>query len=255
MALPPPATPSQAVKRSKPSRSRSEPKPPPQDVEAARSPRKQAKSGARAAVADASAEIDLRALPAVRRLIQRGRRRGYLSIEDVTAAIGAEKLSTRRLDELLAILREREITVARSSAQPTAAVSREGTNEEEHSTDPVRVYLREMGQVSLLTREGEVRIAKRIEAGTHEQQFAVLGTAYGMYELLRLADIVRKNKVGLRKVLDGLDDENGPSPEVRRKQYLLGMSTHGSDPRGQKEAARRSRPAKHRRLRQPSDRQ
>ena len=51
--------------------------------------------------------------------------------------------------------------------------------------DPVRVYLREMGQVSLLTREGEVEIAKRIEAGQHDRQAAVLGTPFGVREISR----------------------------------------------------------------------
>ena len=55
------------------------------------------------------------------------------------------------------------------------------------TTDPVRVYLREMGQVSLLTREGEVEIAKRIEAGQHARQLAALGTSFGVAELVRTA--------------------------------------------------------------------
>jgi len=55
------------------------------------------------------------------------------------------------------------------------------------TNDPVRVYLREMGQVSLLTREGEVAIAKRIEAGQYARQLAVLATPYGVREILSIS--------------------------------------------------------------------
>jgi RNA polymerase primary sigma factor len=95
--------------------------------------------------------------------------------------------------------------------------------DEGHSTDPVRVYLREMGQVSLLTREGEVEIAKRIEAGVFAAQLAVLGNPLGIARLLEIGDLVCGKQVELRKVIDGLDDENSPAPEERRKQLLSAM--------------------------------
>src|SRR5262245_41278369 len=59
------------------------------------------------------------------------------------------------------------------------------------TNDPVRVYLREMGQVSLLTREGEVEIAKGIEAGQYERQLAVIATPYGVREILSTAELLR----------------------------------------------------------------
>jgi len=93
-----------------------------------------------------------------------------------------------------------------------------------HTADPVRVYLREMGQVSLLTREGEVEIAKRIEAGLHGAQRAILGSSFGSHEVGQIADMVRKSKIEIRRVLDGLDDENGAPPEERRKHYLATMT-------------------------------
>jgi RNA polymerase primary sigma factor len=90
------------------------------------------------------------------------------------------------------------------------------------TNDPVRVYLREMGQVSLLTREGEVAIAKRIEAGQYERQLAVLGTPWGVREILSTAELLRKGSIDLRSVLDGLDElEPTHSHEERRKDFLL----------------------------------
>jgi RNA polymerase primary sigma factor len=96
-----------------------------------------------------------------------------------------------------------------------------GEDFESATNDPVRVYLREMGQVSLLTREGEVEIAKRIEAGQHGRQAAVLGTPFGVREILRLAEEVKREGVELKHVIEGLDDpEAEPLAEERRKEFL-----------------------------------
>jgi len=90
------------------------------------------------------------------------------------------------------------------------------------TNDPVRVYLREMGQVSLLTREGEVAIAKRIEAGQYARQLAVLATPYGVREILSISELLRKGSVDLRSVLDGLDEiEPTHTHDERRKDFVL----------------------------------
>jgi RNA polymerase primary sigma factor len=86
------------------------------------------------------------------------------------------------------------------------------------------VYLREMGQVSLLTREGEVEIAKRIEAGLFDAQLSVLGSPMGLARIQEIGDGIRSKHIELRKVLDGLDDENSPSPAERRRQLLLALN-------------------------------
>ena len=90
--------------------------------------------------------------------------------------------------------------------------------------DPVRVYLREMGRVSLLTREGEVEIAKRIEAGTHDAEFAVLGNAWGIQAIVELGEFFRSGEIGLRRIVDGLDDANAVPQEQRRRHFLNTLS-------------------------------
>jgi RNA polymerase primary sigma factor len=85
----------------------------------------------------------------------------------------------------------------------------------------VRVYLREMGQVSLLTREGEVEIAKRIEAGQHDRHAAVLGTPLGVREILRIAELAKRSDADLKCLIEGLDDpEAPPNVEERRREFL-----------------------------------
>jgi RNA polymerase primary sigma factor len=96
-----------------------------------------------------------------------------------------------------------------------------GADLEGPTNDPVRVYLREMGQVSLLTREGEVEIAKRIEAGQHDRQLAVFGNPFGVRLVLRVAEELKSGEIELKTVLDGLDDpEPLRTPEERRRDFF-----------------------------------
>jgi len=172
-------------------------------------------------VASTAVASDLPMRASVRRLIQRGRRTGYLTLDAVRSGLKAERLNPAQYDEVMALFDERGISVVRAAPDDAKVAADTHSDEEEsHSSDPVRVYLREMGQVSLLTREGEVEIAKRIESGLHEQEFAVLGNPYGIHEILQISELVRKNTIELRSVIDGLDDEGAPSPEERRKQFL-----------------------------------
>jgi RNA polymerase primary sigma factor len=109
---------------------------------------------------------------------------------------------------------------ARRGARTRTRRTSQKAGDREGSSDPVRVYLRDMGQVSLLTREGEVVIAKRIEAGLHDQELAVLGNPCGLAEVLVVVELVRKDKLELDQALDGLYDDIGPSPQERHKHYL-----------------------------------
>jgi RNA polymerase primary sigma factor len=173
-------------------------------------------------------------LASVKKLLRRGRRQGYLTLDDVSKGLSSDDLDADQLDEVMTYFGERDVSVVASEAvqekAKRSANSSAGTGassseaDKGYSNDPVRVYLREMGQVSLLTREGEVEIAKRIEGGIFDQQLAAIGNPFGVRQVLELGDQVRKNKVELREMLDGLDDENSPPPEERRKQFLLVLS-------------------------------
>jgi RNA polymerase primary sigma factor len=113
-----------------------------------------------------------------------------------------------------------------TQAKPRKVAAKARTKSSEDTTlqrDPVRVYLREMGRVSLLTREGEVEIAQRIESATNDAQFAVLGNAWGIQAILELGDSFKADEIGLRRVVDGLDDANALPREERRKQFLAAL--------------------------------
>jgi RNA polymerase primary sigma factor len=155
----------------------------------------------------------------VRRLVERGRLRGHLTVGDLGAAFGP--LDARSLEMLKSMCGEQGVRVVEPARTRSRSRRQDGAGGEEGPTnDPVRVYLREMGQVSLLTREGEVEIAKRIEAAEHGQQLAVLGTPWGVRRLIAVAEDLKRDAIELKQVVDGLDDEEGPSPEERRRDFF-----------------------------------
>ncbi len=193
-----------------------------------RSRRKGSRQNAGSARANVEISQETRELRVVKKLVTEGRRRGYLTVDDVNGALPEEVLSTDQLQEVMALFGEHEITVVDSQRPRATRKVRESRSRAEfdsedapRTNDPVRVYLREMGQVSLLSREGEVEIAKRIEAGEHKMLYATVGNAYGVREVLHLGDQLRRNKIELKAVLDGLDDlEAAHTPDERRRMLL-----------------------------------
>jgi len=169
-----------------------------------------------------------RGLRSVKQLLAVGRRKGFVTLDDVNGALPEDVLSSEQIDEVMALFGEQEIPVVdsvktrttRSSDGDAPARSEYRDDDPGPTNDPVRVYLREMGQVSLLTREGEVSIAKRIEAGEHDQIRAVLATPFALHEVLAQGDRLGEDQILLSELLDGLDDEEAPPPEERRGHLL-----------------------------------
>ncbi|MBC8186962.1 MAG: RNA polymerase sigma factor RpoD, partial [Proteobacteria bacterium] len=110
------------------------------------------------------------------------------------------------------------------SEELDAKATRRYAADEGGSFDPVRVYLREMGQVSLLTREGEVEIAQRIEVAVDAQLAALTSNAYCLRRLVEVGEFVRVGKLELKKVVDGLEDEDGPPIEETETNFLMAVT-------------------------------
>src|SRR5260370_5176516 len=112
---------------------------------------------------------------AITTMLARGRERGYLTYDELNAALPSGRVSSKQIEDTMTMLSEEEITVIESegSEAPTATETREacgavrGNLDDDigPTGDPVSMYLREARSVALLSREGEVAIAKRIEAG------------------------------------------------------------------------------------------
>jgi RNA polymerase primary sigma factor len=198
------------------------------------------KSGETAGVAGAESNTPLSRealleVDAIRRLIDVGEEKGEVDRADLQAAFDEAELGRRDLDGILSILREHDVSLARTVAgderaageeeKPTRVASKRNVavGEETGPADPVRVYLREMGQVSLLTREGEVQIAQRIEQAVDAHLAALVSNNYCLRRMVDMGENVRVGNLDLKKAVDGLEEEAAPPIDETLKKFLEGM--------------------------------
>jgi len=174
----------------------------------------------------------------VRQLINMGKERGYLLYDEVNDILPAEVHSSEEIDDLLSTFERYGIDVyedissakaARAAAEAAeVAETKEPVVEEgeleldltpgalEKTNDPVRMYLREMGTVPLLTREGEVAIAKRIERGQNLVLKTISRSPIVLKELLAVAEDLRKGTRSIKEVVQ-FDDEELTEEKIERK--------------------------------------
>ncbi len=185
---------------------------------------------------DSAAEIsgpphtrdELLELKAVQKLIEIGKQKGDVDRHDLRAAFELGDLGKSDLNGVLALLIENDIALARTATQrkprTKQSEARDSSRNEDGSADPVRVYLREMGQVSLLTREGEVEIAQRIEVAADAHFAALVGNSYCLRRMIEVGEFVEQGRLKLKKVVDGLDDELAAPLDETRRSFLDAMS-------------------------------
>jgi len=175
----------------------------------------------------------------VRQLILMGKERGYLLYDEVNDILPAEVHSSDEIDDLLSTFERYGIDIyedaaaaktARATVEPTEPAEPEAKAEVradeveldlspsllEKTNDPVRMYLREMGTVPLLTREGEVAIAKRIERGQLLVMKAVTRSPIVIKELLAVADDLRKGSRSIKEIVQ-FDDEELTEEKIENK--------------------------------------
>jgi RNA polymerase primary sigma factor len=176
----------------------------------------------------------------LRQLISIGKEKGYLTYDEVNSVLPDELVSSEKIDDMMMIFDEMDIEIVDSSQQAKmlkekieedGKASEEGDRAlplEEDSggrvTDPVKMYLREMGMVCLLTREGEVEIAKRIERGEEEVIDAIIATPIGVRKILSLREKIALEKLRVRDVLKNLDEdfeEYSSEEEDKEKERLI----------------------------------
>ncbi len=176
----------------------------------------------------------------LRRLISLGKEKGYLTYDEVNSVLPDDLVSSDKIDDMMMIFDEMDIEIVDSSQKVKVLKEKidkdgEAIDEEEDTlpleedaggrvTDPVKMYLREMGMVCLLTREGEVEIAKRIEQGEQEVIDAIIATPIGVREILDLREKIAQDKLRVRDVLKNLDEdfeEYSSAEEDNEKEKLL----------------------------------
>jgi RNA polymerase primary sigma factor len=180
----------------------------------------------------------------VQQLIEIGKSKGFLTYDEVNDALPADMVADQ-MDDVLGVLGDEDIEIVDATTQVKIApkriadeqaeqkVSREretsppSKSDEEldgyyaKSNDPVRMYLRKMGSVSLLTREGEVEIAKRIEQGEHMVLSAILNSPVAVREIIDLGDKLRKHKIRVKDIIRDAEDDSAEFDEEEADRRIL----------------------------------
>ena len=173
----------------------------------------------------------------LQQLILLGKERGYLLYDEVNESLPADVISSQEIDDLLSILERQGIEVyedlATANASRSATSAAEGPEPEEKgeiaseeldlsagvdskSQDPVRIYLREMGLVPLLTREGEVVIARRMERGQSVVMKAITRSPIVIKEVIAVGEDLRNGTRAIKEIVP-FDDEELTEAKVAKK--------------------------------------
>jgi RNA polymerase primary sigma factor len=174
-------------------------------------------------------------------LAEQGKAKGFLTYEEVESGVPADA-GADQIDDMMTTLGEEDIEIVDAATQVKIAPKRLAEEEasekkvvshsrskvdaaadaeSSRSSDPVRLYLRKMGSVSLLTREGEVELAKRIEQGEHTVLGAILNSPVAVREIIDLGDKLRKHKIRVKEIIRDSEDENGEFDEEEADRRIL----------------------------------
>jgi len=173
-------------------------------------------------------------------LIKLGKTRGYLTHGEINDHLPDKLVEAETLEVVVSLLNDMGVavyeqtpdaeTLLLNNTGPTAATEEEAEEEAEaalstvdsefgRTTDPVRMYMREMGTVELLTREGEIEIAKRIEGGLNDMIAAISESPATIAEILAMAEDIREGKVVISTVVDGFADANAADDYVAEEDF------------------------------------
>ena len=173
----------------------------------------------------------------VKELLARGREQGFLTYEEIHEALPEHALEGDKYDEMIALIVEMGIDVVESAQEDDGVIATDdeeevpsaaALNEAEigRTTDPVRMYMREMGAVDLLTREGEIAIAKRIEAGLNTVQQTLAEFPLAISALL---DEFAKTEAGEGRLSDLVNGYGDPYANKEEETLLADGDEEDSD--------------------------
>jgi RNA polymerase primary sigma factor len=179
---------------------------------------------------------------AVKRMIKNSKKRGFVTYSELNAVLPSEEVNSEQIEDILAMLNEMGINVVESEEPdegeaeeaeeeeaeagelveitPPKVVATRTTEPADRTDDPVRMYLREMGSVELLSREGEIAIAKRIEAGREAMIAGLCESPLTFQAIIIWRDELNEGKVLLRDIIDleatylGPDGKNTPKIDM-----------------------------------------
>jgi RNA polymerase primary sigma factor len=191
----------------------------------------------------------------VEQLINLGKSKGFLTYDDVNDALPGEDVGADQMDDILSALDDEEIEVVDDASNIKISARAGGADDEiggktskaetlddgadrrtgpastptskiadedlYKSNDPVRMYLRKMGSVALLTREGEVEIAKRIEQGENEVLEAILNSPVAVREIIDIGERLRTHKIRVKDIVRDAEDEEHEFDEEEADRRII----------------------------------
>jgi RNA polymerase primary sigma factor len=158
-----------------------------------------------------------------KKLITLGEEKGFLTYDDVNDLLPSDVISSDQIDDIIMLFGEKNIDIIDTDKGEKLLVKKsseervEGKSEDPlgllpalgKTGDPVKMYLREMGMVSLLSRDGEVEIAKKIEEGARESMEAVFSVTSSIKEVVKIGAQLKSGELRIKTLLDNIEDEDG----------------------------------------------
>src|SRR6266852_2730331 len=173
------------------------------------------------------------------KLIAKGKQKGFLTYDEVNDALPSDLVTLDQLDDIMLLFGSMDIELVDSTKavrlpSEMAAQAADPDDEEPEprridltpgpvgrTEDPVRLYLREMGKVALLTREGEITLAKRIEEGKDEATAAILSTSLAVEKIRALREELRQDIIPIKDVVDFPEEESTEEKEAALRRSVI----------------------------------
>ena len=170
-----------------------------------------------------------------KKLLSLGEEKGFLTYDDVNDMLPPDVNSSDQIDDIIMLFGEKNIDIIDTEQGEKLVVKKpvEDIMPSKFSDalalvpgagktgDPVKMYLREMGLVSLLSREGEVEIAKKIEEGARETMWAIFSLTTSIEEVLNIGEQLETGEIRVKNVVDSIEDEEGFMEEDEHKERVL----------------------------------
>ncbi len=180
---------------------------------------------------------NLKEIQQIKLLIAKGKKNGFLTFEEVGKTLPTEMTTPDQLEEVMSIFDQMNIVIVDSEENGKKLTAETADTDEEldlvpsegdaaadyssRSTDPVRMYLREMGAVPLLDREGEVSIAKKIENGEMEVLYALVEVPVAIEELVQVGEDLKNTRIKLKDVVKTIEEDDPSEDEMNQRQRVI----------------------------------
>ena len=175
---------------------------------------------------------NIKEIQQIKTLIAEGKKKGFLTYEELSKALPSDCNTPEQIEEIhlifdqmdIALVESEDITKADDAGQDDLTLEESDEDSTEYasrSTDPVRMYLREMGAVPLLDREGEVVIAKKIENGELDVLYSLVEVPVAVEELISIGEDLDAGKIKLKDVVKTIEEDDPSEDEMNQRQRVI----------------------------------